>query len=1224
MHPGELKDIGFALSVRTLPHHMALRLATHEEPLKGYRLIERLGRGGFGEVWKVEAPGGLLKAMKFVFGDLEAPDEDSRPAEQELKALKRVQTIRHPYILSLERYDILEGQLMIVMELADRNLWDRYRECRSQGLAGIPRDELLRYMEETAEALDLMNNHYQIQHLDVKPQNLFLVFNHVKVGDFGLAKLLERERTAVTGGVTPVYAAPETFEGYVSRFSDQYSLAIVFQELLTGVRPFSGSNTRQLLMQHISGAPDLHPLPAADKAIISRALAKKPDERWPSCMDMIRAIKLSGLSTPPSTPISGKAEVRLSNTDVNDSASFITRLQYGGSGAGRQTSDAMKTQTPVPPFGGGSKPGTMPAMMPQLVTVGPAGAVVPKLVTPSAITQNASPALTLTRQQIVQTSRMNSLGIAPPEKNGDGTLMPTLVVGVGHLGKLVLESLRTVVADHFGSLDRVPNVRFLFIDTDPEAASEGGLQTASSALGAKETVIARLNRPAHYLQRESLPSVDQWLPPGSLYKIARNPGAADGIRSFGRLALVDNYRHVAARVRQELETFLSEESLEKTAEETKLGLRTNRPRTYLIAGLGGGTGGGMFLDLAYLIRQEVRGLGFFRPEVVGMFLVPPAEPGTARNASLGNTYAALTELHHFQARRSKYQLPFDKSEAPIQDPDAPFARLSILQLPKTIDPKARQLVTARAARAIFNEVLTPAGRVVDEIRDVYRNAFPSANPICQTFGLFRLTWPRPEVLAASTRRFGQRLLQRWTGKDAAPVRDAISKWLQDQWTERKLDFEQMVGGFENAAKAQLREEPDKVFDAFIDPLCTRTPSSAKLDANAVCSVLDQLIKLVGKPDPTLPDGTGTLHPSLAKHYEKLGKDTEKQLAVMAVSFIEQPQYRLAGAEECVRQIEQRLKRHVETLEPVYADQLLDLKQTYHRMLQIIGALTSGGSWKHAGELFDLMRAYPRKRLRIDILDLALSTYRKLLCTAPEYLRDIGICRAGLNDMHAAVGKGAEAGNSAAGPAKLILPEGCKKLDDAADRFLAGLNPADVLAFDQLLQNEIAKKFRGLSAIALKPLEKGPPFRELLLTRSREFLDTKLDAANPAAVFFRNRTGESVDYPLIADAYHGAAPDLKGFGGKQLDEVATLAVPPGEFGDRFRAVVKAALPNVELTAAPLPDDIVFHRECPSVEMTDLPQMGEHARAAAEALAAADHVAHSRVDIAWEPAAAPVPV
>src|SRR5437763_17060591 len=103
---------------------MAVRIEPNAEPIPGYRLIERLGVGGFGEVWKCEVPGGLYKAIKIVHGELGDADalgidEDSR-ADQELKALKRVRTVHHPYILSLERYDIIGGQLMIVMELADR------------------------------------------------------------------------------------------------------------------------------------------------------------------------------------------------------------------------------------------------------------------------------------------------------------------------------------------------------------------------------------------------------------------------------------------------------------------------------------------------------------------------------------------------------------------------------------------------------------------------------------------------------------------------------------------------------------------------------------------------------------------------------------------------------------------------------------------------------------------------------------------------------------------------------------------------------------------------------------------------------------------------------------------------------------------------------------------------------------------------------------------------
>src|SRR5437660_3398866 len=236
---------GSLLDTTTSGTLMAVRIESQAEPIPGYKLLERLGGGGFGEVWKAEAPGGLLKAIKFVYGDLQTAGDDGARAEQELKALSRVKTVRHPFILSLERYDIIDGQLIIVMELADCSLWDRYKACQAQGLPGIPRPELLRYMDETAEALDLMNTAYQLQHLDIKPQNLFLIHNHIKVGDFGLVKDLEGMWARATSGVTAVYAAPETFEGFVSRYSDQYNLAVVFQELLTGQLPFAGTSGPQ-------------------------------------------------------------------------------------------------------------------------------------------------------------------------------------------------------------------------------------------------------------------------------------------------------------------------------------------------------------------------------------------------------------------------------------------------------------------------------------------------------------------------------------------------------------------------------------------------------------------------------------------------------------------------------------------------------------------------------------------------------------------------------------------------------------------------------------------------------------------------------------------------------------------------------------------------------------------------------------------------------------------
>jgi serine/threonine protein kinase len=295
---------------------MLLVKEANAEPIPGYRLIEPLGRGGFGEVWKCEAPGGLVKAIKFVEGDHNGLGGDAAPAAEELKAIQHVKSLRHPFLLSMERVEFVDGELVIVMELADKSLQDLFNERRAAGATGINRDELLCYLREAADVLDLMNLRHGLQHLDVKPANLFLVSDHVKVADFGLVRN-RAEGVASLGALTALYAAPELFRNSISQSCDQYSLAIVYQELLTGTLPFTGKSARQLALLHSTAVPDLQALPESDRPVVARALSKDPAGRFPTCSALLHAL---ATSTQPTVQIDRAALADTINHAITPSA----------------------------------------------------------------------------------------------------------------------------------------------------------------------------------------------------------------------------------------------------------------------------------------------------------------------------------------------------------------------------------------------------------------------------------------------------------------------------------------------------------------------------------------------------------------------------------------------------------------------------------------------------------------------------------------------------------------------------------------------------------------------------------------------------------------------------------------------------------------------------------------------------------------------------------------
>jgi serine/threonine protein kinase len=262
-------------------------------PSEGYTLLERIGAGQYGEVFRAKAPGGVEVAVKRIFRAV-----DDEASQRELQALEIIRSLRHPFLLQTHRYWPLKDRIVMVMELADDSLSDWFRTSKAAGKPGIAVAELLAYLREAAEGLDYMHEN-GVLHRDIKPGNLLRLSGHAKLADFGLARLQESQLMSATFCGTPVYMAPEVWQGKISVHSDQYSLAVTYFEMRLGRRPFPGIDPYELGMQHLRDAPDLTGAGGRESRVLLKALNKDPKQRYPSCRDFVEALAVATGPPPP-------------------------------------------------------------------------------------------------------------------------------------------------------------------------------------------------------------------------------------------------------------------------------------------------------------------------------------------------------------------------------------------------------------------------------------------------------------------------------------------------------------------------------------------------------------------------------------------------------------------------------------------------------------------------------------------------------------------------------------------------------------------------------------------------------------------------------------------------------------------------------------------------------------------------------------------------------------
>ena len=575
-----------------------------EQTVLGYVLKERVGVGGYGEVWSCEAPGGMMKAAKFIFGF-----HDEKRAQRELKALDRIKHIRHPFLLSLERIDIVDGRMVVISELADMCMKVRFNQCIAEGLIGIERDELMSHIQESADALDYIAESHSLAHLDIKPENILLVCGHDKVADFGLVKDLQATNQSLMDGLTPAYAAPELFDGRPGHASDQYSLAIVYQEMLTGTRPFSGSTAAQLANQHLHSRPNLNDLPRADQAVIAKALSKQAEKRFPDC-----------------------------RTFVEELAKRKNRVRRKSSSAGSRL-NKVDTQN-----------------------VTEAGLDVQPIKPDVTMTVSESFIPAIKYEGEVDKLKAFNLDESKTE------VRPTIVIGVGQTGTRILNAYRRRLTACFGSRRNTPSIRLLAMDVDRRTLFESTMGDDRGALRNSEILNIPLRKPEEYRNDQKLDV--SWIGRRWIYNIPKSL-LTESLRPLGRLAYVDHHEEIYRKLSDELSKAAAPENIAATAENTRLLPSTMTPQVIFVGSVAGGIGSGMLLDMAYSVRVCMGELGFGDDHLFGLFAHSTSRSGGDHRLAIANSFSFLNEMYHYNLNgypgNDACDVPAFDDEVPVFD-----------------------------------------------------------------------------------------------------------------------------------------------------------------------------------------------------------------------------------------------------------------------------------------------------------------------------------------------------------------------------------------------------------------------------------------------------------------------------------------------------------------------------------------------------------------------------
>ncbi|MEN9207524.1 MAG: tubulin-like doman-containing protein, partial [Gloeomargarita sp. GMQP_bins_14] len=360
-------------------------------------------------------------------------------------------------------------------------------------------------------------------------------------------------------------------------------------------------------------------------------------------------------------------------------------------------------------------------------------------------------------------------------------MTPTIVVGLGGTGKEVLMKIRRMIVETYGSLDALPIVSFLHIDTEQNAKvsepqvvlkQDISLRPVEQVWAKVDNAKAILNRIADY------DYLMEWFPPELAGTDAILAGAGQ-IRALGKFAFTVNYQTIKNAFAHARARILGHEKfmLDRWGVQLDKGINI-----FIVCSLSGGTGSGMVLDMAYNVRDWVPPSDL--PQTCAFLVLPGAFSGLGDRV-IANAYAALMELDHYSRPHTRFETQYSNNMADrISSQNAQDTPFSFCYLVGNSNDKVTlptlEAVLEMVAQNIFLDFSSGFSQYKKLVRDNIRKHWASPDPLgfpqsYITFGLSSIQFPVQRVLNACASRLAVALVDWWANPTPAPtaMRDVI-------------------------------------------------------------------------------------------------------------------------------------------------------------------------------------------------------------------------------------------------------------------------------------------------------------------------------------------------------------------------------------------------------------------------------------------------------------------